>query len=125
MEQKHGNFLRLPLGVYNHKLNGSEFTILVYLMSFQNRKDIYPSIKNIAETTGFSDKTVNTCIKSLKDKGLISYKKGNTGYSNRYKLNFDKIDPKFVKKKFNPSKKDVANSEDFDKILDEAFNKSF
>jgi len=117
MELINNNFTKIPTKVFNLGLKTNEYVLLFYLFSIFNNGNIYPSRKKIAEKTNISIKTVDRVIKSLCNKGYITYKKGFRGKSNQYKINLDKIDPECYK-----LKKDSENEENID--INEIIRKS-
>ena len=59
----------------------------------------FPSYGAIIEETGLSRQSVSNTIKKLVERGMISYEKGDTSKSNRYRLNLFKLGLIDVEKK--------------------------
>ena len=55
----------------------------------------YPSVKQIAEETNQSERTVHRAIANLSELGFIEYKTGTQGKNNLYKINIETIGVKF------------------------------
>ena len=55
----------------------------------------YPSVKQIAEETNQSERTVHRAIANLSELGFIEYKTGTQGKNNLYKINIETIGAKF------------------------------
>lgn len=102
------NFLKLPRGLFKLNLKPNEFIVLSYLLLLSGRDFIHPSRKTIAKNCGLkSISTVNRTIKSLVQRGLISYVKGCTGYSNSYILNIPGVIRTEAEGKYAPSMTEV------------------
>lgn len=88
------HYFKVPKGTHSLKLLSSEFSVLLYFMTLQNCKGIYPKIETIATECGLSCRTVKRAVKSLSEKELISVLSGQLDHrSNSYEIHFDEINP--------------------------------
>lgn len=79
-------FTKVPnfLILYSDDLDAYEFRIFLVLLSL---KPCYPSYQNIQDWTGISRNKVRTALNGLRDKGRISWQRGNSfGKNNRYRI---------------------------------------
>lgn len=83
----------IPAWMFEAGLTAQEGWVLAYLWRCRNSRthQCNPSASNIAKKTGISVRKVFSCIKSLKDKRLISIQSGDQSNSNRYVLNVHKV----------------------------------
>lgn len=88
-KKSHKNFIKVPNGIFNLKLNHCELKTLLFMLSFQNAPKIYPSIRTISKKTKTATSSVNRAVASLEAKEIIFCKKGNEYASNSYSINFD------------------------------------
>lgn len=80
-------FVQIPWVTINHagRLTPSEFQVLCTLYSFNPS---YPSHAQICELSGLTKNTVNTALKGLKDKNVVTWSKGHGyGKNNVYWIN--------------------------------------
>ena len=70
------NFVKVPHRIFDIGLNPNELSLLTYLLTFFNAKEIYPSKQLMASCCNVSIRTVDKTLNSLVNKGLITYKKG-------------------------------------------------
>lgn len=77
------NFTKIPQKIImSSALDVYELRILCVLLSF---KPCYPSYENLKKFTGISRDKINKVLRSLKDKNIIDWKKGNSRkLSNEY-----------------------------------------
>lgn len=87
MENEMKNFTQIPNKVLMcPSLTASEFRILLILMSL---KPCYPSYADLSKRTGMTGRTINRTLQKLKNRGVISWVKGNShGKNNYYSINF-------------------------------------
>lgn len=119
------NFFKIPNGIYKLKLKPNELAVLCYLISYMNADSIFPSQKTISTATGISSLvTVRKTIKSLVKKKLISYQRGHSAYSNRYKILLINIDPNCLKisirTKVKNNEEQYMSRQEFNAIINEA-----
>lgn len=93
------DFYKIPKKIFKMEFNAQEKLVLIFLLTFYDKGKIYPSKKTISLETGLSLRTIDRTIKSLKEKGFLTYIKGKRNISNRYTIDITKIDPTAYYKK--------------------------
>lgn len=84
------NYTRIPNKLLRcAALNQSEFRVLLILMSI---KPCYPSRADLSKWSGLGINTIQRALKSLRTKGIVSWKRGHGyGKNNRYFVDYKKL----------------------------------
>jgi DNA-binding transcriptional regulator YhcF (GntR family) len=98
MSELKNNYTKVPNRLITSKLPNSALRVILYLLTYQNKKEIFPSISTIALDCHISEPTVKRALRKLKKEKFITVnKKYHTdSRSNAYLINFDEIDPDCV-----------------------------
>ena len=92
------NFTQVPNGVFkllaNPKMSGTPFTVLIYLLSYQNSdKGCFPGMARIARECHCSLSSVKRAIKLLRQEYVLDWDSGKAKHtSNRYFICLEAID---------------------------------
>lgn len=84
-KKQSGNYFLLPNAIFNEELTHTQFVVYSYLVRCSDKHNMcYPSRETIAKNCGIKTiRTVDSAIKELEDKGLITKTK-RKDYSNRW-----------------------------------------
>lgn len=110
------NFFKVPKKIFEADLIMRDKMVLIYLLSFYHSSHIYPSINKISKACGTSNRTVHRALDSLREKGFIVYKSGNSMRSNEYYLSVLKIDDKCSLPR---PLKDIKEQMEVEKVVDD------
>ena len=94
MSRLKNNFTQVPNDIINGKLPNAPLRVILYLLTYQHKDTIFPSIWTISDNCKITEKSVSRALKFLEEKKWITVnrKKGKDRRSNTYIINFEQID---------------------------------
>ncbi len=94
MSRLKNNFTQVPNNIINGKLPNGAFRVISYLLTYQHKEVIFPSVWTIANSCGITEKSVSRALKYLEKEKFVTVnrKTGKDQRANTYIINFEQID---------------------------------
>ena len=107
------NYTKVPNEIILGKLPISALRVILYLLTYQNNKKIYPKAITIAECCGISLASVHRAFRYLKNVKFITVISGKKERKpNNYIINFQQIDGLCIFTEEEKELRDIKNCKD-------------
>jgi predicted transcriptional regulator len=94
MSRLQNNFTQVPNNIILENMSFSALKVMLYLLTYQHKDDIFPSIGRMSTSCGLHESSIKRGLKSLVEKNFITINKnsGKDHRSHSYIINFEQID---------------------------------